>query len=111
MKTSCPVGADKERRSISKVCAKMGEKWSTKWSPTAAGRFGREWDKICRIAADRLNVTDFPSSQLFPQGIMLGYFYNFCGSKEWRDTGVRKGGDNICCMDKKIVSCKGKLYK
>ena len=53
-----------------KVCARLGDNWSTKWSATAVGRSGREGDKICRMVADKLNITEFPS-KVFPQGIMV----------------------------------------
>ena len=74
----------------------------------------REGDKLCQLAQDRLNVTSFPNQQ-FPRGIMvsynlsalsppsndltsqLGFFYNMCGSKQWKDTGARRPGDTICC--------------
>ena len=122
MKTTCPVSSQQERNTISSVCKRLGKKWSEKWSATAVGRSGREGDTICKIVADRLNITEFPS-QVFPQGIMvwgwrdkseqhwynifqLGYFYNFCGKSEWKDTGARKSGGNLCCRVKILIrSC------
>ena len=35
-----------------------------------------------------------PSNDLTSQ---LGFFYNMCGSKQWKDTGARRPGDTICC--------------
>ena len=70
MKTTCPVSSQQERNTISSTCKRLGKKWSAKWSATAVGRRGREGDKICKIVADRLNITEFPS-EVFPQGIMV----------------------------------------
>ena len=72
MKTECPVSALRERTEMNTVCKKLGKKWSAKWSATSVGRSGREGDKICKMVADNLNVTKFPS-QIFPQGIMVRF--------------------------------------
>ena len=70
----CPVSSTTERNIVSQKCKKLGKKWSSVWTPEGGAR-GREGDKICRLVADRMNVTAFPNQQ-FPRGIMVTCFNN-----------------------------------
>ena len=85
----CPVSAFKERSVIASNCKRLGntmvtrrilkgfirfyyslgEKWASVWNPEVGVRV-RQGDKLCSLAAERLNVTSFPNQQ-FPRGIMV----------------------------------------
>ena len=57
-----------------------GEKWASVWNPELGVR-ERQGDKLCTLAAERLNVTSFPNQQ-FPRGIMVSsLFRNIIGGE------------------------------
>merc|ERR1712128_359431 len=83
----------------------MGQ-WEKSWSPTKRGFRGMEGDNVCKAVQKDLGSDDVPN-ELFPQGIRLGYFYNFCGLEDWTFSGQVRQGENICCKGGKYSSCKG----
>ena len=58
-----------------------GEKWAGVWNPEV-GVGVRQGDKLCSLAAERLNVTSFPNQQ-FPRGIMVS-------SQEFKNLNLEK---------------------
>jgi len=103
-RTKCPI--EKDTRKFAKLCQKVGGQWEKSWSPTKRGFRGLEGDNVCKAVQKELGVDDVPN-ELFPKGIRLGYFYNFCGIDEWTFSGLVRQGDSLCCKDGSYISCDG----
>jgi len=96
-RTKCPI--EKDTRKFAKLCQKVGQQWEKSWSPTKRGFRGLEGDNVCKAVKKELGAENVPN-ELFPQGIRLGYFYNFCGIEEWTFSGLLRQGDTMCCKVK-----------
>lgn len=44
----------------------------------------------------QLDMPDIPNEE-FPDGVMFGYYYNYCENEEWKDTGKRSE-KLVCCL-------------
>merc|ERR1712025_709985 len=107
-RTSCPI--KKNTRQFARLCQKVGLNWEKNWTPTKVGFRGTEGDKICGLVKREFGETDVPSTS-FPNGIRLGFYYNFCGEPEWTWTGLLTNQDALCCKSGKYVSCNGLTEK
>jgi len=103
-RTSCPI--KKTTRQFARLCQKVGLNWEKNWSPTKAGFRGTEGDKICGLVKKEFNEPDIPSVN-FPNGIRLGFFYNFCGEPDWTWTGLSTNANALCCKGGKYLRCDG----
>ena len=71
--------------------------WERSWTPLVSilstGRFTRD---VCSIVKQELGLDTVPGEEV-EQPLKFGYFYQYCGGDEWKDTGVR-GDALICCQ-------------
>jgi len=94
-----------KKGTFAKHCAKMGEKWESLWSPTDTQKNGPKYgDQVCEIMERQLDMPDIPNEE-FPDGVMFGYYYNYCENEEWKDTGKRSE-KLVCCLGGKYSSCE-----
>ena len=75
----------------------QGSEWESQWAGSGRG------DEVCQILNTQLELTD--TIDVFPEGLSLGYFYNYCQEEEWKDTGARSEV-RLCCQGGKARDCQ-----
>ena len=75
----------------------QGSEWESQWAGSGRG------DEVCQILNTQLELTD--TIDVFPEGLSLGYFYNYCQEEEWKDTGARSEV-KVCCQGGKYRDCQ-----
>ena len=75
----------------------QGSEWESKWVGSNRG------DEVCEILNTELELSD--TIDVFPEGLSLGYYYNYCQEEEWKDTGARSEV-RVCCQGGKARDCQ-----
>lgn len=106
-KTTCPAKFSHTRYNgvYANKCKELGVEWEGKWSALLSYPKGTRYgDQVCKIAAEELGEDNIPSFR-FPDGIQFGYYYNWCGSKLWRDS-TGRSDVRVCCKDGFYKNCQ-----
>ena len=75
----------------------QGSEWEREWADSGRG------DEVCEILNAELELTD--TLDVFPEGLSLGFYYNYCQEEEWKDTGARTEV-RVCCQGGKYKDCQ-----
>ena len=79
------------------VCWLQGSEWEKDWAESGRG------DEVCDILNTELELSD--TLDVFPEGLSLGFYYNYCQEEEWKDTGARTEV-RVCCQGGKYKDCQ-----
>ena len=78
----------------------QGKSWEAIWSADTRRETGDKYgDEVCSILSSELEMTEVPND-VFPEGVMFGFYYNYCENEDWNDTGARSHV-NVCCQVRK----------
>ena len=109
--TDCPAKFRDtwKRGKFAKKCGRLGQEWERNWVLSSGGGWERSWTPlvsilstgrftrdVCSIVKQELGLDTVPGEEV-EQPLQFGYFYQYCGGDEWKDTGVR-GDALICCQ-------------
>merc|ERR1711936_1136544 len=111
---TCPPEGKPDTRSMRKTCGQMGQAWEGSylqfdrlWKPFLAKVPGNKRPlDVCSVIQSELGIDDIPreNERKYKDGMQLGFYYNFCGSSKWKDTGLRTKS-KVCCQNGVSRNC------